>query len=150
MPTSLLKIEYMSENGAIHPCQTPEKNPAGLTSEFVPSPGTQPLKDTDSTRIMTQNAGIFLPFTNSPHFVLIFTIISQKTFTGRLLHNTQSIPTCRFKSRVYVEGFLVFIRYCVYTVIKIYYGGNKTPGYISASVARGPSRRMLKNLPTAG
>ena len=32
----------MSEIGAIHPCQTPQKNPAGFSTVCFPSPGMHP------------------------------------------------------------------------------------------------------------
>ena len=38
-------------------------------------------------------------------------------------------------NRAYVKRFLVFIRYCVYTVIKICCGGIKMLGYISVQQA---------------
>lgn len=45
-----LKKLIIREKGATHPCQIPQKNPAGFETVYVPSPGMQPV---NATRINT-------------------------------------------------------------------------------------------------
>jgi len=55
----LLKIPQINETGAIQPCQTPVKNPAGLSDVLAPLPGAQLLR-INTTEIIINIRNIFL------------------------------------------------------------------------------------------
>jgi hypothetical protein len=59
MATEGLKMLIISENGAIQPCQMPEKKPAGLMGEKYPFPGKQLVTTSKRARIINANWYLF-------------------------------------------------------------------------------------------
>ena len=85
----------MSEIGAIHPCQIPMKNPAGLSSSDDLVPGRQDVMriKTSNTIIPIMLIRIRCVFINSP-FCITVKHVQSATHSLHSVHGTYDIIMC--------------------------------------------------------